>query len=194
MRHRYGDASLANINVNFPKNGANSISIAVQCVQVLPAQSPAAPSTPRDLNPRALSIPVPWRVQMLSARQSGSPLHHTLPCFTCPVPLPPPPMRCAILAQEIFFVLESNLVVVLALEMALGLQPTECCGPPHWRPPRLIRKGASSGRAGVPPWLGRLVLRTIFMASQARPGPCSIAAMPIHQAEATSKLLRSPPS
>ena len=84
--YAYGDASLANINVNFPRNAANWASIAVQCV------------------------------------------------------------------QEVFFVLESNLVVVLALELQLGLDPSACCAPP-WR--------------GVPPWLGRLALRTILLGSQA---------------------------
>eukprot|EP00322_Chrysochromulina_rotalis_P006000 CAMPEP_0115829824 /NCGR_PEP_ID=MMETSP0287-20121206/1298_1 /TAXON_ID=412157 /ORGANISM="Chrysochromulina rotalis, Strain UIO044" /LENGTH=281 /DNA_ID=CAMNT_0003283103 /DNA_START=84 /DNA_END=929 /DNA_ORIENTATION=- len=83
--YAYGDAAMANINVNFPRNAANAASIAVQCV------------------------------------------------------------------QEVFFVLESNLVVLLALELRLGLDPTSCCAP-YWR--------------GLPPWLARLVLRALFLSSQ----------------------------
>jgi len=53
--------------------------------------------------------------------------------------------------QEVFFVLESNLVVMLAIELQLGLDPSACCAP-GWR--------------GLPPWLGRLALRTALLASQ----------------------------
>jgi hypothetical protein len=83
--YAYGDFSLANINLNFPDNAANRLSIAVQAV------------------------------------------------------------------QELFFVLDSNLVVLLAIELRLGIDPTACTAPP-WR--------------SVPPWLGRLGVRTAFLGTQ----------------------------
>jgi proton-coupled amino acid transporter len=83
--YAYGDFSLANINLNFPDNAANRLSIAVQAF------------------------------------------------------------------QELFFVLDSDLVVMLALELHLGLDPSTCCSP-GWR--------------GCSPWIGRLALRTLFLASQ----------------------------
>ena len=83
--YAYGDFSRANINLNFPNNAANQLSIGVQA------------------------------------------------------------------AQELFFVLDSNLVVMLAIELAVGLDPSACCAP-GWR--------------GVAPWVGRLMVRTAFLASQ----------------------------
>ena len=82
--YAYGDFSRANINLNFPNNAANQLSIGVQA------------------------------------------------------------------AQELFFVLDSNLVVMLAIELAVGLDPSACA--PGWR--------------GVAPWVGRLMVRTAFLASQ----------------------------
>ena len=82
----YGDFAQANINLNFPDNAANRLSIAVQAV------------------------------------------------------------------QELFFVLDSDLVVMLAIELAVGLDPS-ACAQPKWR-------------GVVSPWLGRLGLRSAFLASQ----------------------------
>jgi len=81
----YGDFAKANVNLNFPDNLANRLSIGVQAV------------------------------------------------------------------QELFFVLDSDLVVLLAIELSLGLDPSACTHP-TWR--------------GLPPWLGRLVVRTLFLGSQ----------------------------
>ena len=53
--------------------------------------------------------------------------------------------------------LDSDLVVMLAIELSLGLDPSTCCGP-SWHP--------RTWRRGVPPWLGRLGLRTLFLSSQ----------------------------
>ena len=41
---------------------------------------------------------------------------------------------------------------MLALELSLGLDPSRCCAP-KWR-------------GGVPPWLGRLLLRTLYLGAQ----------------------------
>ena len=89
--YAYGDFSQANINLNFPDNAANKLSIAVQA------------------------------------------------------------------AQEFFFILDSDLVVMLAIELAVGLDPSTCCAP-SWHP--------RTWRRGLPPWLGRLGLRSAFLASQ----------------------------
>lgn len=73
--------------------------------------------------------------------------------LTAPTPLTAPIPPLAVSAgQEVFFVLDSNLVVILALELALGLDPSTCCSP--------------SWRGAMAPWVGRLVLRTLFLASQ----------------------------
>ena len=55
------------------------------------------------------------------------------------------------LFQQLFFILDSNLVCVLAVELALGLQPSACVTP-AWH--------------GAPPWAGRLALRTLYLGSQ----------------------------
>jgi proton-coupled amino acid transporter len=89
--YAYGDFSKANINLNFPDNPANKLSIAVQAL------------------------------------------------------------------QEFFFILDSDLVVMLAMELAVGLDPSTCCAP-TWHP--------RTWRRGLPPWLGRLGLRSAFLASQ----------------------------
>jgi len=83
--YAYGDFAMANINLNFPRNGANLFSIALQAV------------------------------------------------------------------QEIYFVLSSNLVLLLAVEIPLGIDPSAVCTPP-WR--------------SLPPWLARLLFRSAFFGSQ----------------------------
>uniref|UniRef100_A0A7S3APB8 Amino acid transporter transmembrane domain-containing protein n=1 Tax=Haptolina ericina TaxID=156174 RepID=A0A7S3APB8_9EUKA len=81
----YGDFAKANINLNFPHNRLNMVSLAIQIV------------------------------------------------------------------QELFFVLESNLVLLLAIELRLKIDPSRIFRP-LWR--------------GIPPVLARLVLRTGFLAAQ----------------------------
>ena len=62
--------------------------------------------------------------------------------------------------QEIFYVLTPNLVVMLALELQLGVDPAACCAP---RTP----KGLLGRVLGVvPTWVPRLVLRTMILGSQ----------------------------
>lgn len=84
--YAYGNFANANVNLNFPDNFANRLSVAVQAM------------------------------------------------------------------QELFFVLDSDLVVMLAIELQCGLDPAACAAP-LWR-------------GAIPPWLGRLGLRTTFLASQ----------------------------
>ena len=55
------------------------------------------------------------------------------------------------MVQELFFVLESNLVLVLAMELRLCIDPSRACSPP-WR--------------GLPPAVARFGLRTAFLALQ----------------------------
>ena len=81
----YGDFAQANINLNFPENGANVASLWVQ------------------------------------------------------------------LLQEVYFMLSTNLVMVLAIEIHLGIDPARAWTP-AWR--------------GLPPWAARLLLRTLFLGSQ----------------------------
>ena len=124
--YAYGDASLANINVNFPDNVANRLSIGIQCLQEVCMRVCRHPSQIRPRNdPDYRRFP---HVQSMSAPGAS----HYL---------------------QIFFVLESNLVFVLALELRLGIDPAACCAPDRW---------------GAPPWLWRLVLRTLFLGSQVR--------------------------
>ncbi|KAL1504704.1 hypothetical protein AB1Y20_008483 [Prymnesium parvum] len=55
------------------------------------------------------------------------------------------------LVQEVFFVLDSNLVLLLAIELRLGVDPSQSWSP-RWH--------------GVPPVVARLLLRTGFLAVQ----------------------------
>ena len=103
----YGDYSLANINLNFPRNAPNAISIAVQIV------------------------------------------------------------------QEVYFVLTSNLVMLLHIELSLGIDPSVACMP-RWR--------------GIAPALARLIFRTLFFSSQAPPPPYT----PSHPAVRVSTCPRVP--
>ena len=57
------------------------------------------------------------------------------------------------MAQEVYFLLSTNLVVMLAIELHLGLDPAATCSP-RWQ--------------GLPPWLGRLLLRSALLGSQVR--------------------------
>ena len=62
--------------------------------------------------------------------------------------------------QEIFYVLTPNLVVMLALELQLGVDPAACCAPS-------TPKGLLGRVLGVvPTWVPRLVLRTMILGSQ----------------------------
>ena len=56
-------------------------------------------------------------------------------------------------------------VTILAIELSLGLDPSACCGPP-WRGPARRHAAPTRRWPAVPPWLGRLGLRTLFLASQ----------------------------
>mmetsp|Transcript_27573 Transcript_27573/g.83952 ORF Transcript_27573/g.83952 Transcript_27573/m.83952 type:complete len:343 (+) Transcript_27573:851-1879(+) len=137
----YGDYSLANINLNFPRNPANTLSIVVQLV------------------------------------------------------------------QEVYFIVSTNLVMNLAMELAFGIDPVACCKSPttvnilaSGRAPRvlsgtcislapalgLVKAHADLTEEGtrdparriahsvsdvpvasrLPPWLQRLLLRTAFFTSQ----------------------------
>jgi len=139
----YGDYSLANINLNFPRNPANTLSIVVQLV------------------------------------------------------------------QEVYFIVSTNLVMNLAMELAFGIDPVACCKSPttvnilaSGRAPRvlsgtcislapalgLVKAHADLTEEGtrdparriahsvsdvpvasrLPPWLQRLLLRTAFFTSQVR--------------------------
>ena len=53
--------------------------------------------------------------------------------------------------------LESNLILVLAIELRLGIDPSRACSPP-WR--------------GLPPAVARLVLRTAFLSLQVGATAC----------------------
>ena len=89
--YAYGDFAQANINLNFPLNGANTMSVAVQVV------------------------------------------------------------------QELYFILSSNLVMMLSIELALGIDPSSC-GTPLWK------MAASAPRSW--PWAKRLLVRSLFFASE----------------------------
>ena len=53
--------------------------------------------------------------------------------------------------QELYFLYSTNLVLMLAIELGLGLDPSAACAP-RWR--------------GLPPWVARLLLRGALFASQ----------------------------
>lgn len=55
------------------------------------------------------------------------------------------------MAQEVYFLLSTNLVIMLAVELAVGLDPAAACSP-RWH--------------GLPPWVGRLLLRSALLGSQ----------------------------
>jgi len=55
------------------------------------------------------------------------------------------------MVQELYFLYSTNLVLMLAIELALGLDPSVACAP-SWH--------------GLPPWAGRLLLRGGLFASQ----------------------------
>lgn len=59
--------------------------------------------------------------------------------------------------QEFFFILDSDLVVMLAIELYFGIDPSKCTAP-SWKP-RTWRKGVS-------PWVARLALRSLFLWTQ----------------------------
>ena len=53
--------------------------------------------------------------------------------------------------HQVYFLLSTNLVIMLALELAVGLDPAAACSP-RWH--------------GLPPWVGRLLLRSALLGSQ----------------------------
>ena len=104
----YGNFALANINLNFPDNLMNKLSIGVQAL------------------------------------------------------------------QEFFFVLDSDLVVMLAIELAIGLDPSTCCAP-SWRPStwsRASRRGlVGSSSAASSSSLKSSARRCCFPAKATRYSP-----------------------
>ena len=55
------------------------------------------------------------------------------------------------MVQEVYFLLSTNLVLMLAVELGVGLDPAAACSP-RWH--------------GLPPWVGRLLLRSALFGSQ----------------------------
>ena len=132
----YGDFANANINVNFPDNLANQASIVVQMVQEVRFLRSTRPRHHAHLTPHPH-------------------LHHS-PLTTHHSPLN---LHPHLHPHQVYFLLSTNLVIMLALELHLGLDPAACCSP-RWNGCPWL------GRLPLPPWVGRLVLRSALLSSQ----------------------------
>ena len=130
----YGDFANANINVNFPDNLANQASIVVQMVQEV----------------RLLRSTWPRHHARLTLTPTFTTRHSPLATHHSPLHLHP---------HQVYFLLSTNLVIMLALELRLGLDPAACCSP-RWNGCPWL------GRLPLPPWVGRLVLRSALLSSQ----------------------------
>jgi len=64
------------------------------------------------------------------------------------------------MVQQVYFLYSTNLVLMLAIELAVGLDPSVACAPP-WH--------------GLPPWVGRLLCRGALFGSQVFVGQMLLA-------------------
>ena len=127
--------------------------------------TPTSTSTSRITSPTRPPLSCRWYRRFASYARPGlvtmlaSPSPPPSPLATRHSPLATHHSPLNLHPHQVYFLLSTNLVIMLALELRLGLDPAACCSP-RWNGCPWL------GRLPLPPWVGRLVLRSALLSSQ----------------------------